>query len=280
MPEPLADDNIVPINSKPAPSIIFVTPEMAERWLKQNTKNRPLTPSDVNRYARDMLSGAWEFTGEAIKFGNNGALLDGQHRLAAIIKSGVTLPLLVIRELDPAVQRVMDTGRRRTAADALSLNGEKNATLLAATARLALGVASSLDDPGKYNATNSEIELLLEERPDLRSACEFARPLARRTDCPPAVVAYTFWRLSQIDMFEAAQFWVAASEKVGLKPGDPVLALTNRAAEARRNREVLTKRIYLSMIYRAWNYRRAGKPLRIMKVQSAAGGLIPVPEPK
>jgi hypothetical protein len=36
----------------------------------------------------------------------------------------------------------------------------------------------------------------------------------------------------------------------------------------------------LSVIYRAWNARRAGKSLRLLRVSSPKGGIVPVPEPK
>lgn len=273
-------DNILDFGAKPTSSVVFVTPEIAERWLTKNTRNRKLRDGDVRSYTRDMAAGNWLFTGEAVKFATDGALLDGQHRLTAIIKSGATVPMLVIRNVPTEAQSVMDTGRKRTAADDLTIAGEINTTLLAATARLALGVAADLPDPGRHEATHSEIKQFIAEHPELRGACDFARQVARRSDCPPAVVAYTYWRLSEIDAFAAARFWMAASDKVGLTAGDPVIALTNRFAEARRNRERLSKRIYLSLIYRAWNARRAGRTMRFIRVNSPAGGLVPVPDPK
>lgn len=276
-----AQQNVVPMpGPKPVASVVFITPDMASRWLEKNTRNRKIRATTVNRYARDMTAGDWELTGEAVKFAADGTLLDGQHRLAAVVKSGTTVPMYVIRGLAPSAQRVMDTGDKRSAAGQLQIAGHANTTLLASVARLALGVEAELPDPGRLEATHSEIQTFVTENPDIEYACDFARQVARRTDCPPAVVAYTYWRLSKIDTFEAAQFWLAASDKVGLKPGDPAIALTNRFAEARRNRERLTKRIYLSLIYRAWNARRAGKTMRFIRVNSPSGGLVPVPEPK
>ena len=49
-------------------------------------------------------------------------------------------------------------------------------------------------------------------------------------------------------------------------------------AEARRNRERLTRRMYLSAIFRAWNYRRADRELKLIKISSPAGGMVPIPE--
>lgn len=107
-----------------------------------------------------------------------------------------------------------------------------------------------------------------------------AQRYARRSDATPAMVTYTHWVLSQIDYDEATAFWRDAAEKAGLASGDPVIALTNRFAEARRNREALPRIAQLSVIYRAWNARRAGKQLRLIKVNSAKGGLIEIPEPR
>lgn len=272
--------NVTPLTVKPTASIVFVTPEIAARWLDANTRNRNVRHATVSTYARDMHAGNWHLTGESIKFAADGSLLDGQHRLHAIIKSGVTVPMYVMRGITPEAQRVMDTGRKRTASDALAIKGDANSALLAATTRLALGVATEAPDPGRYEATHAEIEAFITEYPNIRESVDFARQVARRTDCPPAVVAYTHWVLSAINRDQASDFWTAAADKVGLSDGDPVIALTNRFAESRRNREQLTKRTYLSLIYRAWNIRRAGKTARFLRVNSPAGGLVPVPEPR
>lgn len=265
-------------STKPEAKVIFVNPDMATRWLERNVRNRRIRPATVKKYARDMAAGRWQITGEGVKFGPDGALLDGQHRLAAVVEAGVTVPLFVVRGIAPDAQRVMDTGRARTASDALTMKGEAHSAMLAAAARIALGVDAGLPDPGKYDPTHGEIERFVDENPDLRVACDVASATARRTDCPPALVAYAYWRMAKVDRADAATFWIAAADKVGLAAGDPVIAMTNRFAEARRNRERLSKRAALSVIFRCWNYRRAGKTLRLVKVNSPAGGIVPIPE--
>ena len=271
--------SITELHPKPTASFVTVTPDTARNWLSLNTKNRNLRKADIDRYKRDMLAGNWRLAGDPIRFGTNGALLDGQHRLTAIVEAGVTLPLLVIRGVQPEAQTVMDTGRRRTAGDALAIDGKGYASRLAAAALLKISYdLGKLDS--KHEASHEEILQCVEDNPGLVDAVEFANTVARRTDCPPSVVAFTFFTFAQLDLHQAAEFWVAAADKVGLAAGDPVIALTNRFAEARRNRERLTKRMYLSAIFRAWNYRRAGRPLRLLKITSPAGGLIPIPEPK
>lgn len=238
-----------------------VDPTTAAKWLERNVRNRHLRRSIVARYARDMAAGNWRVTGESIKFANNGDLLDGQHRLAAIVESGVTVGMFVTRNLDNDAQVAMDSGTRRTASDAFSLIGGKNTALATATARLALGMELALDG-GKYNATHAEILTFIGANPDLRDAVDFAQAIFRRTDCLPTVVAYTTWRLARIDATEAERFWIDAADKVGLTPGDPVLALTNRLAEARRKRERVGHTELVSAVFRAWNARRDGATVR------------------
>ncbi|MDP2620568.1 MAG: hypothetical protein Q8P46_10395, partial [Hyphomicrobiales bacterium] len=67
-----------------------ITPELAREWLeKTNRKNRPLSELKWTAYAVDMLEGRWQYNGDAIRFGSDGVLLDGQHRLMACVEAGI-----------------------------------------------------------------------------------------------------------------------------------------------------------------------------------------------
>lgn len=267
------------LDPKPNSAFIAITPEMAARWLKFNVKNRNIRRQDVDRYKRDMIADNWHLDGSPIRFAKDGALLDGQHRLTAIVESGKTVTMLVVRGISADAQSVMDTGRRRTASDALAINGHKHSSTVAAAALLALSVEAGQVD-GRYEASHEEILNFIDANPGVEESAEAVKAYCRKSDCPPSIVTYTHWVLSGLSPAMATDFWRSASEKVGLGEGDPIIALTNRFAESRRNRERLPKRAYLSLIYRAWNARRAGKTMRTIRVNSAAGGLIPIPEPK
>jgi len=85
-------------------SVEKISPEIAAEYLKVNVKNyRKLQRSVIKRYAEDMKAGRWELNGEPIVFDNNGMLKNGQHRLAAIIMSGVTVEIAVVRGVDESV---------------------------------------------------------------------------------------------------------------------------------------------------------------------------------
>lgn len=110
-----------------------ITPEQAKIYLSKNDKNRSTKKKVIARYAEDMRSGNWiAETGETIKIATGGRVLDGQHRLMAIVQAGVPVKMQVASECDDSIFAVIDTGAKRTSADVLSIEGIKNHTALSA----------------------------------------------------------------------------------------------------------------------------------------------------
>ncbi|TXH43698.1 MAG: hypothetical protein E6Q97_33780 [Desulfurellales bacterium] len=107
-------------------SIETITPKQAEKYLQFNTSNRNIRKALVGQYARDMANGKWKLTHQGLAFNCDGTLLDGQHRLRAIVESGVTVQMLVARGVNSEHQLVMDDHAKRSAGDALTLlRGER-----------------------------------------------------------------------------------------------------------------------------------------------------------
>lgn len=274
MAEPLSDNVLDFTPPKPSASIVYITPDMAKRWLGRNHVNRNVRSKKVDAYARDMAAGRWQLTGEAIKFAADGSLFDGQHRLHAIVKSGVTVPMFVVRGLSAETQQVMDTGAARTVADALSMTGHKNSVSLASTTRAILQRA------GTSGVSNAEILEAVAQDPDLQRAASIAVHYARGCDLAPTIVGLSSWVIAETAGFDAAEdFWRTAHDLVGLSHGDPILAMLKCFAEYRRSGKKLDQEAQLSVIIRTYNHRRRGHQIQLMKVNSQkTGGRIPVPE--
>lgn len=109
--------------------VMNITPEQAEKFLMRNTSNRSINWARVNAYANDMKSGQWKLNGEAIVFSENGSLRNGQHRLWAIVKSGVTVPIVVIDGVDDNTI-LYDRGRTRSIVDTITIEGYENKDLV------------------------------------------------------------------------------------------------------------------------------------------------------
>lgn len=123
-----------------------ITPEIAKEYLKKNTANyRKLTTLSwykIDQYAEAMKAGKWQLNGEAITFGKNGVLKNGQHRLAAIIRAGVPVKILVVYDIDDDVD-IYDRGKNRTDADIAHARGIDIDNTTIAAANIVVNVFSA-----------------------------------------------------------------------------------------------------------------------------------------
>lgn len=116
-----------------------ITPTIAQQILDKNI-NRPCGLSTVIEYAKEMTAGRWLLTHQGIAISDEGVLLDGQHRLRAIVMSGVTVKMCVFREVPRKAQVAMDVHRKRSTADSISLDTQvKISKQQVAIIRVAIG---------------------------------------------------------------------------------------------------------------------------------------------
>ncbi len=116
-----------------------VDPATARRWLENNFRNRRLDDDTVAAYARDMRGGVWVSTHQGIAFNDRDELIDGQHRLHAIIRAGMTVRMMVTFGLPSVIEGremttmdAVDRGRTRSVADQLKIqHGIKDGSAIA-----------------------------------------------------------------------------------------------------------------------------------------------------
>lgn len=117
--------------------VMVITPEIAKEMLKHMPVNRRLSTKEVNKYAYDMQNGEWQENGESICFNKLGYLINGQHRLEAIIKSGCPQKTVIAYDINIDVT-LYDRGRNRSASDSLTISGMLATKLTCSMARLYL----------------------------------------------------------------------------------------------------------------------------------------------
>lgn len=101
-----------------------ITPMLAEEYLKHNSCNRQLRKSMVHFYASQMKKGQWVLNGETITFDEKGTLVNGQHRLSAIIQSGCSIEMLVVRNVPTKGSfETSDSGFSRKVTDSFYVKG-------------------------------------------------------------------------------------------------------------------------------------------------------------
>lgn len=99
--------------------IAEVTPASASEMLEKNDGNRKARRSAVATYASLMDAGKWMCSPDGIIIAKSGRLLQGQHRLMAVVASGCTVQMVIWREVDENVFSVLDRGLKRTLFDAI-----------------------------------------------------------------------------------------------------------------------------------------------------------------
>lgn len=148
---------------------IEITPQKASEMLERNTRNRKVNEKHVSFLARQMTGGDWIQNGDSIRFDLNGNLIDGQHRLWAIIKSKKTMNFIVVSGLASESFSTIDTGKTRNGHDVLSIEGIKYPTAIAALARLLISLRQKNYEMGDKRFSTAKVsnsEILNEYRSD------------------------------------------------------------------------------------------------------------------
>lgn len=195
----------------------LVTPEWAaEIMAKNNTRNRKLSIAWV-RVKNAILRDAWFPNGEAIVFDTQGVLINGQHRLKAIVESGRTVPCLVVYGIDPEAMATFDQGKKRSAGDVLSMIGHTHAVQIAAT----LGWQrawdnGTIDSPSKRTIPNDEVIALANEYADMIDSIKYAAG-ANNKMIPPGLHGFLHYHFSQQDKALAEKFFERVIDGIGVE---------------------------------------------------------------
>lgn len=250
--------------------ILEITPPLAAEWLEQNTHNRNLRQPFVMQLASAIARGEWLMNGESIKFDANGTLIDGQHRLAAIVKANVPVRSVVVFGLASETQATVDTGAKRSFADVLRLEGAKNNTTTASAVstlyRFYTGAFSS-SHTAATAPTHIQLLELWRSSPGLDKSIrvgEHLRQTAPELSCPGGPFAALHYLLSGLSPDDANVFFERLSSGNLLTTTDPVFKLRRWLADRQAERTVTVTRVKLAYAIKAWNYWIAGAEPKIL----------------
>lgn len=257
----------------PIATIENVDPGTAQRWLEKNKVNRKIRAPLVARYARDMAGRRWRITGQSLAFDIHGNLIDGQHRLKAIVKSGVTLSFAIIRGLPPEARAYIDVGAKRTLTDQFTILGYQNPSILAAGARLALLWTSKQLSLRVESVSDLEVQEFLRDNPSLVDAAKFTA--TSRCVILPAVVCAATWRFIDLGHYQSVvhEFFSDLATMHTDGDGDPKLALLRRLTRAREFHERLKTPQFLYAVVRAFNGCYLDEELYKMQIPSGRSAM-------
>ncbi len=277
-----AVQNVTPLPLKPSTSYVAVTPEMAARWLEGNVVNRNLRIAKVNQYARDMHAGRWTLNNDAICISPDGQLLNGQHRLKAVVNSGCTIVLLIARNIPAEAMANMDSGAARTAGDVLSLKHERNGPLLAAVAKQALLVLDGriYQDNKQQAVSHGELAEFVEKNPLLRDSTDLAMRAYKQIDCIPTALGTGHFLIADAAGKDIADEYLRRlATRTREQQGSAILAVDSRLREIRRNRNRFPTRNFIYLLVKGYNYWMKGTPVAKITMTPKPGTEFRIPRP-
>lgn len=233
-------------------SLVTMSPLWAEFLLRNNPNNRPVKKRHLEFLCQQIRSGQWKFNGDAVRVCKDGSLLDGQHRLMAVVQTGISIDTLLVVGMDQEVFRTIDTGAVRTAADTLAVAGETNCRNLAAAVIVAHDLMSGKTDFSRARkVSNEDIFLLVSRNPEIKQSMRWAKPLYRLA--PASIVVALHYIFSRRSPIKADAFFnsVATGEKLGRY--DPEYLLRQRLIDNATAKGKVSRRYIAALFIKAWN---------------------------
>ncbi len=261
----------VPVTESPNLEVEQISPQAARELLTANTHNRNLRSPRVAQLAEAMRRGEWELNGETIKVAEDGTLIDGQHRLQAVVESGVSIETLVVRDLPPEAQDTVDTGRRRRLADVLAIEGYPDSHALGAALSILHRhrMRTRIDySHGGAPTTQQALELIAAE-PDIQESVRVARRVTKQVGGPIGVFSALHYVFCEIDPEATEEFYARLADGADLPKDDPLLHLRNQLAKPRQDRNYSQSPLNIAALtIKAFNLRRAGRRINLLSFRN------------
>jgi hypothetical protein len=208
--------------------IITVTPDMAAKLLELNNLNRPLSQAHVARISRQITDGKWVFNGDTIKIAENEDVLDGQHRLWAVVESQTAIETIIVYGVVREAFATIDTLRKpRSGSDTLAINGMMRYRQHASSAlqwmiRYQRKVLTEYKSPGN-KVENSDIEEAFKNHPQIAQAVERSAQL--RSLANPGIMGFFYYILMNQNSELADTMMKTLEDPTGTAVSDPFYQL-------------------------------------------------------
>lgn len=246
-----------------------VTPAQAQVWLLKNTNNRPLAKHQVAYFVKQINRDQWELTTDAIGFDSKGDLINGQHRLTAIVETGKSVELLVGEGFDEKAFNVIDTGKMRSAGDILGVNGFSAGVPKTAILRFVMGLKKGYipvsramkGGAAEDKFTNQDIlDYAVRRKDKIEDAYEVSTKTTKEfKGLSPKHVGGLYWLFSNINRDQALEFFHKLATGLELKSDDPIYILRKRLMQEIQGNKKSPDVDKLAWTTMAWNNFRSGK---------------------
>jgi hypothetical protein len=240
-----------------------------------NTRNRTVTNGRVMRLVQALIDNRWVLINNGIGIDTKGDLVDGQHRLHAVVVANLPAEFYVTVGLKPESREVIDTGKARTGADALAIAGfgrgrGNEAAAMAIIHRYENGLLMPYG--GNSDKRFLPHDMLIDiaasiDRAKLDWSSHAAQQTARViTGINRSAMTSLLYLAHCKDSADASMFADRLKTGEHLRSGDPELTLRNAAPRWKTAGQATHPNDWHFCVYvKAWNARRANKAIRVLR---------------
>jgi hypothetical protein len=240
-----------------------IGPLVAKKYLESMASNRRVKDARVRQYASAMKRGQWTIS-DPISFDCNGLLINGQHRLLSVIKTGMVIEFLVVRGLPPESKKHLDIGVRRSINDILKMNGVSNPSPKSAMARVILCMENGLSTPihlsgTRYEPTVDDIVERASTDPVVEECAKLVtgkyKPLAKLAKSQGAIGWFMYCLKNGMDDFELASEFlqIAMGTMLPKSETDPAYVLHKRLTRTESATNTSNSYLRMALVIKAWN---------------------------
>ncbi len=255
---PLAHEQAIK-TKQPWNEIRLVTPVLAEELLRGNTGNRVIRKQRVAMWSRIIRDNRWMLNNDTLVMTSDGRLLNGQHRLLAIVDSGIAVPMQILWNADPRSYDTMDRGVKRSVADALRARGFTNVVALAGGLSAYNQISTDSWAQDSWLEPDQALDLI-ESLPGFERS--FSAHKVTHGILTPAVAIGCHYHFQNLSPDHADEFMEKLGSGAGLASTDPIFRLRERVA--RKRGFALHRRIECAFVIKAWNAWRQGQAVKVL----------------
>ena len=254
-----------------------ITPDIAKVMLEKNIGNRPYNKATLRRYVKLMLDGEWGITPDAIGFNVDGFLMNGQHRLKAVVLSGTTQQFFLVEGLPRESFSYTDEGRKRQAGDILNVGAKVvnyNQTASAIRAYIALKRDRSLNGNMDSAPTNKEVLHVYEAHKDVfDNAIHVAQRCYKKLNFLGTKEIGSIYAYLIIEKQYESQFVRNFFEELFFNASNntTITLLRDRLIKDKMSKSTLRYSVKLSLIAKTWNAYVADRTLKCLKYTEEEG---------
>ncbi len=257
--------------------LAVITPEQADEALRTSKGNRLLRETAIDQMAFQMENGEWTLTGEPIIFSIDGSLIDGHHRLSAVVRSGKSILSIVTEGIPLGAFAYIDIGIVRRPGDIFHLAGitDSNNSAAAVRASLEYQAAVGLLGIGSLQGARNPskaflVDLWKKDMEQWEEAASIGGRIYKALSASRAMITGMVFLFLSVDSEKARAFCEDVITGASLVEGNAALTFRNNLMRASNQKMADSNRRSLMVKFcQCWNAYRKGQRLMVTRHNEA-----------